>query len=82
MGPGQKRTMTNDFYLFNLIERRRFLADAGFMRDDLHIWSHSDGRMIGESVAAALTDQAFFRYLKMEIPETAESENEKLLDAK
>jgi hypothetical protein len=42
------------------------LADAGFSRDDLRIWAHPDGRAIGEGVAAALTDEAFLRYLKVE----------------
>ncbi len=42
------------------------LADAGFARDDLRIWSHTDGRAIGEGVAAALTDEAFLRFLKMD----------------
>jgi hypothetical protein len=58
--------MTNDFYTFVLTERRRMLADAGFARDDLRIWAHPDGRAIGEGVAAALTDEAFLRFLKVE----------------
>lgn len=52
------------------------MADAGFTRDDLRIWSHPDGRAIGEGVAAALTDEAFFRYLNIDpeedIPDRAE----------
>jgi predicted transglutaminase-like cysteine proteinase len=59
--------MTSDFYIFVLTERRRMLADAGFARDDLRIWTHPDGRAIGEGVAAALTDEAFLRYLNVEI---------------
>lgn len=55
--------MTDDFYTFALTDRRRMLADAGFARDDLRIWAHSDGRVIGEGVAAALTDEAFLRFL-------------------
>jgi hypothetical protein len=39
------------------------LADAGFARDDLRIWAHHDGRAIGEGVAAALSDEAFLRFL-------------------
>ncbi|MBO0863029.1 MAG: hypothetical protein J2P21_31940 [Chloracidobacterium sp.] len=58
--------MTIDFYTIALTERRRMLADAGFARDDLRIWAHPDGRAIGEGVAAALTDEAFLRYLKIE----------------
>jgi len=58
--------MTIDFYNFALTERRRMLADAGFARDDLRIWAHPDGRAIGEGVAAALTDEAFLRFLKIE----------------
>lgn len=59
--------MTDDFYTFTLTDRRRMLADAGFARDDLRIWAHHDGRAIGEGVAAALTDEAFLRFLKVEI---------------
>ena len=58
--------MMIDFYTFALNERRRMLADAGFARDDLRIWAHPDGREIGEGVAAALTDDAFLRFLKIE----------------
>jgi hypothetical protein len=58
--------MTDDFYTFALTDRRRMMADAGFVRDDLRVWSHPDGRAIGESVAAALTDEAFLRFMKME----------------
>ena len=45
------------------------LADAGFSRDELRIWSHPDGRAIGEGVATALTDDAFFRYTGIEPPD-------------
>jgi hypothetical protein len=58
--------MTYDFYTFALTDRRRMLADAGFARDDLRIWAHPDGRAIGESVAAALSDEAFLRFLDVE----------------
>jgi hypothetical protein len=60
--------MTIDFYTFELTERRRMMADAGFARDDLRIWTHPDRRAIGESVAAALTDEAFLRFLKVSTP--------------
>jgi hypothetical protein len=53
----------NEYYHHSVNDRRRLLADAGFSRDDLKIWSHPDGRAIGEGVASALTDEAFFRYL-------------------
>ncbi|HKQ80246.1 MAG TPA: hypothetical protein VJ810_41520 [Blastocatellia bacterium] len=58
--------MTDNFYTFALTDRRRMMADNGFVRDDLRVWSHPDGRAIGESVAAALTDEAFLRFLKLE----------------
>jgi hypothetical protein len=58
--------MTDDFYTFALTDRRRMLADAGFARNDLRIWAHPDGRAIGEGVAAALTDEAFLRFLQVE----------------
>jgi hypothetical protein len=63
--------MTSDFYRFSLIDRRRFLADAGFIRNDLRIWSHPDGRTVGEGIISALTDEAFFSYLKVDLPERA-----------
>ncbi|MGH9936039.1 MAG: hypothetical protein ACREAM_07325 [Blastocatellia bacterium] len=68
--------MTNNFYTVALTDRRRMLADAGFARDDLRIWSHPDGRAIGEGVAAALTDAAFLRFLKMETASVFASETE------
>jgi hypothetical protein len=58
--------MSDEFYTFALTDRRRMLADAGFARDDLRIWAHPDGRAIGEGVAAALTDEAFLRFLELE----------------
>jgi hypothetical protein len=60
--------MTNEFYQLALTDRRRMLADAGFIRNDMRIWAHPDGRSIGEGVAAALTDQAFRRFLGSEQP--------------
>jgi hypothetical protein len=60
--------MTNDYYQLPLTERRRMLADAGFARNDLRIWQHASGRAIGEGVAAALTDDAFHRFLNIEAP--------------
>ncbi len=58
--------MSNDYYQFGLADRRRLMADAGFLRDDSRIWSHADGRAIGEGVAAALTDEAFLMFLKID----------------
>ncbi|MDQ3011079.1 MAG: hypothetical protein M3X11_10315 [Acidobacteriota bacterium] len=58
--------MTVEFYQLALTDRRRMLADAGFVRDDLRIWAHPDGHSIGEGVAAALTDQAFLKFLNSE----------------
>jgi hypothetical protein len=58
--------MSGDFYTIDLPDRRRLLADAGFSRDDMRIWANPDGRAIGEGVAAALTDEAFLRFLEME----------------
>ena len=65
--------MTYDFYTFALTDRRRMLADAGFARDDLRIWAHPDGRAIGEGVAAALSDEAFLRFLDVEPASVNES---------
>jgi hypothetical protein len=65
--------MTYDFYTFALTDRRRMLADAGFARDDLRIWAHPDGRAIGEGVAAALSDEAFLRFLDVEPAHVNES---------
>jgi hypothetical protein len=68
--------MTYDFYTFALTDRRRMLADAGFARDDLRIWAHPDGRAIGEGVAAALTDEAFLRFLGVDAAPVNESTQE------
>jgi hypothetical protein len=65
--------MTYDFYTLVLTDRRRMLADVGFTRDDLRIWSHPDGRAIGEGVAAALSDEAFLRFLDVEAAPVNES---------
>jgi hypothetical protein len=65
--------MTYDFYTIVLTDRRRMLADAGFARDDLRIWAHPDGRTIGEGVAAALSDEAFLRFLDVEAAPVNES---------
>jgi len=62
--------MFKDYYQYDPSARRRLFADAGFVCDDLHIWSHPDGRAIGDGVASALTDEAFFRFLKIDLPDT------------
>ncbi len=53
-------------YQFSLQDRFDLLLEAGFTRDDEGIWSHADGRAIGESVVAAITDASLLRYLKPE----------------
>ncbi len=60
--------MTNEYYRLELPQRRRMLADEGFVRDWTRIWTHPDGRAIGEGVAAALTDEAFCRFLGIGVP--------------
>jgi hypothetical protein len=60
--------MTDDYYQITLTERRRLLTEAGYVRNDLRVWVHKDGRAIGEAVAAALTDAAFYRFLRIEAP--------------
>lgn len=70
--------MTNEFYQLALTDRRRTLADAGFVRNDLRIWEHPDGRSVGEGVAAALTDEAFLRFLGIQLPVEIISESDRL----
>ncbi len=48
--------------------RRRWLKAAGFVRDARNIWSHPDGRALGEGVALALTEEALARYLGLDAP--------------
>jgi hypothetical protein len=62
--------MSNEYYQYDPPTRRQLFVDAGFRCDDLQIWSHPDGRAIGDGVASALTDEAFFRFLKIDLPET------------
>ena len=68
--------MSENFYRYSLAGRRRMLADSRFTRDDLRIWSHPDGQSIGEGVAAALTDEAFLRFLKPGTTPAFENEDE------
>jgi hypothetical protein len=58
----------NDWYHYDLETRRRLLEEAGFARDRERVWSHPDGRAVGESVIAALTDAAFARYIGVRLP--------------
>ena len=60
--------MSENYYQIDLPARRRMLADQGFVRDELRVWRHFDGRAIGEGVAAALTDAAFCRFLRVNFP--------------
>jgi len=69
--------MANEFYQLALTDRRRVLADAGFVRNDLRIWTHADGRSIGEGVATALTDEAFLRFLGVQLPVEIVPESER-----
>jgi hypothetical protein len=70
--------MANEFYQLALTDRRRVLADAGFVRNDLRIWTHADGRSIGEGVASALTDEAFLRFLGVQLPVEIVPESERV----
>ena len=67
-------------YILALNQRRRVLADEGFARTDQRIWVHPDGRAIGEAVMSAVTDGAFCRFLKIEMPATADSETTDKID--
>lgn len=62
----------NNWYRYDLETRRQWLSEAGFTRDRERIWSHADGRAVGESIVAALTDAAFARFLKIELPPRGE----------
>ncbi|MFZ4986783.1 MAG: hypothetical protein ACOYLF_15090 [Blastocatellia bacterium] len=66
--------MQTPFYRYEAAERRRLLADTGFVRQRDRTWSHPDGRSIGEGVAIALADDAFFRFIGVERPETGPPE--------
>lgn len=67
--------MGKQFYQYELPQRRRMLADQGFVRSAQRVWAHPDGRAIGEGVAAALTDAAFCRFLELVEPVKVEPEN-------
>jgi hypothetical protein len=60
--------MTSNWHRYDLQARRQWLTEAGFARNADRIWAHADGRAVGESVIAALTDEAFARYLRIELP--------------
>ena len=57
-----------DHYGYGVAERRRLLADHGFVRGEDHVWRHMDGRAIGEGVMSALIDRALLRYLGSDTP--------------
>lgn len=61
--------MESVFYRYSATERRRLMADTGFVRGEDRIWSHPDGHSIGDGVALALADEAFFRFLRIPPPE-------------
>lgn len=61
--------MDSFFYRYTETERRRLMADAGFVRGQDRIWTHPDGSSIGEGVAMAIADESFFRFLKLDPPE-------------
>ncbi len=56
--------MPENSYQLSLQERFDLLLEEGFTRDDERIWSHPDGRAIGQSVIAAITDASLMRYLR------------------
>lgn len=65
----------NNWYRYNLETRRQWLIDAGFSRNNERIWSHPDGRAIGESVAIALTDEALVQFLGISFPDEIQMED-------
>lgn len=65
--------MAENYYQLDLPCRRRMLADQGFVRDQMRVWWHPDGRAVGEGVAAALTDAAFCRFLGVAVPVAEEA---------
>lgn len=69
--------MTEPFYQIPLQERLQLLQQDGFVRDRDHIWRHHDGRAVGESVVAAITDDSFLRYLDPELMDEAAEEKTK-----
>ena len=59
-------SVAENYYQVSLIDRRRLLADLGFIRGTDLIWRHADGRAIGEGVMAAIVDRALCRYLNID----------------
>ena len=57
------------FYRLETAERRRLMADAGFLRQSSRVWTHPDGRSIGEAVLFSLADEPFLRFLRLPLPE-------------
>ncbi|HZS10375.1 MAG TPA: hypothetical protein VFD58_36435 [Blastocatellia bacterium] len=63
-----------NYYQISFEERCGLLASVGFVRDENRIWGHPDGRAIGESVVAAITDESLLRYLGIEVVDTEMAE--------
>jgi len=59
-------TEENALYSLTIEERRSLLIKAGFSGDSNRVWTHPDGRAIGEAVISALVDAAFLKYLGFE----------------
>ena len=57
------------FYRLETAERRRLMADTGFVRQSSRAWTHPDGRSIGEAVLLSLADEPFLRFLQLPLPE-------------
>jgi len=75
--------MERIYYRVEAVERRRMLADAGFVRHRDRTWSHPDGRSIGEGVAMALADLPFFRFLGVDptaVPPEMDSDDHSSVD--
>ena len=60
-------------YRLGLDERRELLSLASFSVDENRVWTHKDGRSIGEGVISALVDSAFLRYVGLEAPPQAKT---------
>ena len=62
MSEPQPRISTGNYQL-ELDKRRELLSLANFSLDEYGVWTHPDGRAVGEGVIVALVDSAFLRYL-------------------
>jgi len=69
-----KAEMPTDNYQLGLDKRRELLSVESFSRNEYRVWTHADGRAIGEGVILALIDSAFLRYLGLgEVQEKSQS---------